>query len=265
LPTKALFAAQQTEFKQEQQQAVTNKAAKQLLWTNKVLPALVLAACCWLATLVADKGLASAYYFKANYYLDLWQRKPATLEQHNWQEAADAIARAVKYHSDHPHYLLTQAKINEWGWYKGFQTAEQIAINDQLYQQAIALRPSWPNAYADYAYFLGIVNFRVSDALAQLDKAWLYGPYTTEVFHRTLLISASRWALLNGPQKAQSFKALEQMVKNSYGSYKQALQISRGYKLQRPFCIYLQLKQAEFKPETNKLIAKDFCDNSPSS
>lgn len=250
MPTKAIYAAQQE---------VNDKAAKQLLWTNKVLPALLLAACCWLATLVADKGLASAYYFKANYYLELWQRKPETLEQHSWQEAADAITSAVKYHSDHPHYLLTQAKINEWGWFKGFQTAEQIAGNEQLYQQAIALRPSWPNAYADYAYFLGIVNFRVSEALAQLDKAWLYGPYTPEVFHRTLLISAHRWALLTGTQKAQSFKALQLMVEHSYKTYQQALVIGRSYKLQRPFCIYLQLKQAEFKPETNKRVAKDFC------
>lgn len=226
--------------------------------------ALVLLLCsCWLITYIAPLGLASAYYFKADYYLSLWQRKAQTLDQHSWQEAASAIERAIELHPKHPHYLLTLAKINEWAWYKGLKTADQISLNDQLYKLAISLRPNWPNAYADYAYYLGIVNFRVSEAFAELAKARQHGPYTVEVFQRTLLIAATHWPLLNGDQKAQSFLALAQMVKNSYGTYKQAVQLGQDYKLVRPFCIYLRLKKAEFTPETNKMINKDFCQSKP--
>jgi hypothetical protein len=227
--------------------------------TTKVVTVVLLLCSCWLITYIVHIGVASAYYFKANYYLELWQRKPQTLDQVSWQEAANSIERAIERHPKHPHYLLTFAKINEWAWYKDLKTADQIAINDQLYQQAIALRPSWPNAYADYAYYLGIINFRISEAFTELEKARQKGPYTAEVFQRNLLISATHWPLLNGNQKAQSFQVLAQMVKNSYITYKQALQIGQDYKLVRPFCIYLRLKKTEFTPETNKRINKDFC------
>lgn len=226
---------------------------------TKVVAVVLLLCSCWLITYIVPTGLASAYYFKANYYLELWQRKPQTLDLASWQEAANAIEKAIELHPKHPHYLLTLAKINEWGWYKGLQTADQILVNDQLYKLAIELRPGWPNAYADYAYYLGIANFRVSEAFTQLEKARKYGPYTAEVFQRTLLIAGAHWPLLNGDQKAQSFLALAQMVKNSHITYKQAVQIGQDYKLVRPFCIYLRLKKAEFKQETNKLIDKDFC------
>jgi hypothetical protein len=254
LPAKAssAYGAQQPN-----QQLANNQ-----LWTHKLLPALLLIACCWLAASVVNKGMASAYYFKANYYLELWQRKPDTLTAASWQQAAEAIEKAVELHPTHPHYLLILAKINEWAWYKKIKTADQILVNEQLYKLAIELRPAWPNAYADYAYYLGIVNFRISEAFAELAKAAHYGPYTSEVYQRTLLISASRWSLLNGEQKVQSFKALEQMIKNSYGTYRNALEIANSYKLARPFCIYLKLKNTEFSSETREKIDKDFCGTS---
>ena len=229
---------------------------------TKVVAVLLLLCSCWLISYIAPLGLASAYYFKADYYLSLWQRKAQTLDQDSWQEAASAIERAIELHPKHPHYLLTLAKINEWAWYKGLKTADQILVNDQLYKLAISLRPNWPNAYADYAYYLGIVNFRVSEAFAELAKARQHGPYTVEVFQRTLLIAGTHWSLLNGEQKAQSFLALKQMVQNSQTTYRHALQIGRDYKLLRSFCVYLRLKKSEFVQATQEQIEKDFCTNS---
>jgi hypothetical protein len=228
---------------------------------TKLLPAILLACSCWLLYYIAPFGVASGYYFKANYYLELWQRKPKTLDSHSWQEAANAIQQAVERHPNHPHYLLSQAKINEWAWYAGFKTPDQIAVNDQLYKQAIQLRPNWPNAYADYAYYLGVINFRVTEAFDQLAKARQTGPFMPETFQRTLLIAATHWPLLNVSQKAIGLQALEQMVKNSYATYRQAIQISQDTKLQRQFCIYLRVKKAQFLPGTQKQIEKDFCKN----
>jgi hypothetical protein len=262
LPAKAHPSSAQLRQQSATNNAATNNPVKKQFWLSKVLPTLLLLGCCWLAVTVADKGLASAYYFKANHYLELWQRKPETLDINSWQQAADAIETAVELHPTHPHYLLTLAKINEWAWYKGLKTADQILVNDQLYKTAIELRPKWPNAYADYAYYLGMVNFRVSEAFLQLDKAKHYGPYTSEVFQRTLLISATHWRLLSGNQKAQSYQVLKQMMQNSHATYRQAVQIGRDYKLLRPFCIYLRLKKSEFALGTQKQIEKDFCTNS---
>ncbi len=226
---------------------------------GKVLAIALLLASMALMSYVAPLGMASAYYFKAEHYLMLWQRKPATLDQQNWQDAADAIAQAVQRHPTHPHYLLTQAKINEWGWYKGFKTAEQISENEQLYQSAIALRPTWPNAYADYAYFLAMVNFRITEAFDALKLANQYGPFIPETFARTFTIATHHWPVLNAVQKAEGLYALEKMVKNSYTTYQQAVTTTKQYKLERTFCLYLRLKKQEFPQSTQQRIEKDFC------
>lgn len=234
-------------------------AALQVTVTTKLLAVLLLLAAGWLGHSISNAGLASAYYFKADYYINLWQRKPKTLDQHSWQEAADAMAQAVQRHPQHPHYLLTQAKVNEWGWYGGFKTAEQIAENEQLYLKAIELRPSWPNAYADYAYFLGMVNFRITEAFTALQNAKKFGPFIPETFQRTFTIATHHWTILSGSQKAMGFQALEAMIKNSHSTYRQAVETSKQYQLQRQFCIYLRLKKAEFASSTQKSIEKDFC------
>lgn len=226
---------------------------------TKALALVLLLCSCWLISYIAPLGLASAYYFKADYYLSLWQRKAQTLDQDSWQEAASAIERAIELHPKHPHYLLTLAKINEWAWYKGLKTADQILVNDQLYKLAISLRPNWPNAYADYAYYLGIVNFRVSEAFEALKTANQYGPFIPETFQRTFSIATHHWQLLNGNQKAMGLYALEKMVKHSHATYRQAVEGTKQYNLQRTFCLYLRLKKQEFPESTQQRIEKDFC------
>ncbi len=44
--------------------------------------------------------------------------------------------------------------------------------------------PNWPNAYADYAYYLGVTQFRVTEAFEQLELAKRYGPYVAETLLR---------------------------------------------------------------------------------
>lgn len=254
LPTNAISS-----FAQQQQPDIS-KSAKYRLWTNKVLPALILAACCWLAFTVTEKGLASAYYFKANHYLELWQRKPQTLDLNSWQQAADAIKTAIKYHTNHPHYLVVQAQINEWAWYKGFKTAEQISINDQLYQSAILLRPNWPDAFANYAYYLGIINFRITEAFEQLSYARKFGPFTSNIYMNTISIGAARWQFLNQEQKKVVFEAV--LFINQPGQisqYNEALTLLSDSGLSRVFCTYLRIRKAELPDANYKRAMRDYC------
>ena len=204
-------------------------------------------------------GLASGYYFKANYYLELWQRKPKTLDQHSIQEAAAAIEQAVILHPNHPHYILTQAKVNEWAWYAGFKTSNQIASNDKLYERAIQLRPTWPVAYADYAYYLGLVEYRTNDAFKNIDLANQFGRYIPEVYMKTIMVGTYMWNKLTVSQKKTTFEAAFLAITANNGSYNNALQIVRDTKTEKQFCIYLKLKAKNTNEITQKRISRDFC------
>ncbi|WP_337840973.1 hypothetical protein [Rheinheimera sp.] len=221
------------------------------------LPALALAGLlCWH---MVNMGLASAWYFKANHYLDLWVKNEQLFTEQSWQEASTAIDKAVQLHPTHPHYLLIKAKINEWGWYGGLMTSKQLEQTESYYRQAIALRPTWPNAYADYAYYLGVTQFRVTDAFAQLENAEKFGRFIPETFLRQLAVGFANWRHLNIRQKTSTLEALKRSVTSNYRGFREVVTITKSSGLTNLACNYLQASKAEFNQQQQQLVHNSFC------
>lgn len=221
------------------------------------IPALLLAALlCWH---VFNVGLASAWYFKASHYVDLWIKDEKLFTQQSWQDASEAIDKAIELHPNHPHYLLVKAKINEWGWYGSLMTSKELEQTESYYRQAIALRTTWPNAYADYAYYLGVTQFRVTEAFAQLHQANLHGPYQPETYLRQLTVGMARWGNLNPSQKAVTLQALKRAVSTDYRWFRQAVSIVNKAGLTRLACNYLRASKSDLTEQKLKQVEKAFC------
>lgn len=221
------------------------------------IPALLLLALS--VCFVAPVGLANAWYFKANHYLGLWTEQQALFGLDSWQQASLAIDKAIRLHPKHPHYLLTKAKINEWGWYGGLMTSKELEQTEQYYIQAIEVRPTWPNAYADYAYYLGVTQFRITEAFEQLRLAKRYGPYMPETLLRQLAIGLLRWSNLNPTQKTDTLQALKNAVQAGYPTYVKALAVVKETQQTALACSYLNSSKKAFTPQLHKRIQKDFC------
>lgn len=209
---------------------------------RRMLIVLLIAAVSSLLALSFNAGLASLYYFPAQFRVEQWEKstdKPAATDL---QHATELVANAVRLQPDNPHYLLLSAKINEWRWYSGVLSSAEIKANEQLYQRAIALRPSWPVAYADYAYFLAVTQFRLTDAWQQLQFANQHGAFLPEVIDKYLLVTLSSWPLLSVSQKAQVFK----IVETNFFSTRRPLLTRRikQFGKENLFCLYLQSKLA---------------------
>lgn len=221
------------------------------------IPALLLlAASVWH---IAPTGLASAWYFNANHSIERWSAQPATFNLGSWQQASLAIDRAIRFHPSHPHYLLTKAKMNEWGWYGGHITSEELEKTEHYYRTAIQTRPNWPNAYADYAYYLGVTQFRVTEAFEQLELAKRYGPYVAETLLRQLAVGFLRWDILNPTQKASTLDALKNALLSGYAVYSKARIIVKDAKQMQVACTYLTMSKNDFPLDIQQRIQKDFC------
>ncbi|MDF3125675.1 hypothetical protein [Rheinheimera sp. 1928-s] len=221
------------------------------------IPALLLlAATAWY---IAPTGLASVWYFKASSSLELWSKQPTLLSLGSWQQASSAIDQAVRLHPKHPHYLLTKAKINEWGWYAGFMTGKELKATEQYYLAAIKTRPNWPNAYADYAYYLAVTQLRLTEAFEQLKLAKRYGPYTPETLLRQLAVGFLRWDSLNPVQKTETLQTLKTVVLTGYPMHSQARILVKETKQQQVACIYLTANKNDFPADIQQRIQKDFC------
>jgi len=192
---------------------------------------------------VCKAAIASLYYFPASHALEQWQQSPDKPAETALNDAQQQIAAALHWQPENPHYQLVAAKIAEWAWYGGVLTTAAISHNEKIYQHAIALRPHWPVAYADYGYFLATVQQRLSDAWQQFALAERYGPYLPDVHKKILQVAFANWPELTVAQKATVF----QRVANAMGGPLQAdtIKIIQRYQQQRQQCIYLRKKLAD--------------------
>ena len=84
---------------------------------RRVVYMVLIVALLGLLPILLQKGLANAYHFKSRFYIDKWQQnnKPTSLQYSNALLAADY---AFSIDRENPHYLLTLAKVMEWGYFQ---------------------------------------------------------------------------------------------------------------------------------------------------
>jgi len=232
------------------------------LWRRRVVALLLGIGTLWLFVPVWQAGMASANYFRVQFLLSEWNKNNETLTPERYEQAQQLMTVVLAKEPNHPHYLLSMAKVLEWGWYKGLRPASQMDEVESYYQRAIALRPHWPNAYADYAWYLSTVQFRLTDAFAQLTLAERYGPFMPEVMLQTLAVVYSQWPHLNASQKAMAYRVLAQSIEANPRLYHPVLQLVKQYRMQRLGCIFLQARAAEYSAIAQQRLQRDFCQSS---
>jgi hypothetical protein len=233
----------------------------QNLWRRRLLALVLCIGTLLLFVPVWQAGMASANFFRVQFLLNEWDKNSDNLTAERYQQAEQLMTVTLAKQPDHPHYLLTMAKVLEWGWYKGLRPASEMAGVESYYQQAIERRPGWPNAYADYAWYLSTVQFRLSDAFTQLALAEQHGPFMPEVLQRTLAVVYSQWPHINATQKAMAYRVLAQSIEASPNVYNPVLQLVQQYRMQRLGCIFLQARSGEYSALAKQRLQRDFCQN----
>lgn len=210
-----------------------------------------------LLPILLQKGLASAYHFKSKYYIDKWQQtdKPTSLQYSSALLAADY---AYNIDSPNPHYLLTLAKVMEWGVFSSLAQPNNQSFN-LLYLNAIQQRPNWPNAYSDYAYNLAFIQQDLSKAWPYLEQALIYGPYTPEVLHQVLAIGFASWPNLSVEQKSLVFTTAKKSAAANWRMRNDLKQLAQQYELTAVVCNYLKYAMPASPASDDQWIKQDMC------
>ncbi len=175
-----------------------------------------------------------------------------------WQQALTQIEQAVALTPGQAEYQLTQAKVIEWGWYKGYATTETVAKLPLLYQQAMDLRPQWAQAYADAAWYWFFIKAQPERAFGYLTLAYQRGPYLPEVLFRGVTIELQAWPSLSTVQKAAVLQRIKLLYRSDlHGRLLTLLQRNAKSKLA---CLYLR-QQVEFSTEQRQQITSQLCEN----
>jgi hypothetical protein len=224
---------------------------------RRVVYMLLIVALLGLLPILLQKGLANAYHFKSRFYIDKWQQnnKPTSLQYSNALLAADY---AFSIDSENPHYLLTLAKVMEWGVFSKLAQPNNIVFN-QLYLDAIEQRPTWPNAYSDYAYNLAFIQHDINQAWLNLEQALVYGPYTPEVMHQVLAIGFAHWPSLTATQKQLVFSTAKIAAMANWTMRNDLKMLALQYQLTPTMCTYFKYLPLDVNQNNTTWIEKDMC------
>jgi len=229
-----------------------------MTWSaRRVTYALIILVLLGLLPILLQKGLANAYYFKSRFYVDQWQsgNTPTSLQYSNALLAADY---AVKIDDQNPHYLLTLVKVMEWGAFSQLVTPNNEVFN-QLYRDAINQRPTWPNAYSDYAYNLAFIQHDLAAAWPYLQQALHYGPYTPEVLHQILAIGFAHWSSLTATQKQLVFSTAKIAAMANWTMRNDLKMLALQYQLTPTMCTYFKYLPVDVNQNNTTWIEKDMC------
>ncbi|MCL1046202.1 hypothetical protein Q4601_16930 [Shewanella sp. 1_MG-2023] len=207
--------------------------------------------------LLIQKGVANAYHFKTLFYLKLWEgnQQPSKAQ---FQQAKVAAVNAYSLDNSNPHYILSFAKVLEWGAYHQFYDID-VKKHSQLYMTAIKLRPLWPNAYADYGASLAFLNSDLDTAWPLLEKGLRYGPYTPEVLRQVLAVGFFFWPQLSVEQKKLVLETSLVAVESQWSMKLELQQLTRNYQRTSVVCSYMKYTAIEISEAGQQWVSESLC------
>ena len=111
-----------------------------------------------LATYAGTLLFANYFALSAQNEIKTWQQKKILPDANAWQEAFDTLQLALRFDSDNPEYLSSNAELYLYKsrLYKRQSQQAEEANREALahYRYLVALRPAWP------LYWAGLINIK---------------------------------------------------------------------------------------------------------
>lgn len=214
---------------------------EQVGFTRKLGTWLAVVALIYLSGHAGALGLAHLQVLRVENQLDYWYKRGAVPSAASLVSAFDAIEQANRLHPDNPYQLTLQARLLEWrGYNNGDVIPQDYRAALALHQRAAALRPLWPDTWAEMAQLKVRLNEFDSVLDGYLNRAHELGPYTPAVHVAIAQANLPRLPSLAAEQRAllqahvlrgvQDHRTRAQVISlvELYGWQKQACQWLQG-------------------------------------
>lgn len=221
---------------------------------GRLLAALLLVLLVWQLPALYRSAQGNIQYYVAHDALEKWQKGQLPSEA-DYQYALQAARQALDSSATSAHYMLTLAKVLEWGMHLGFERTSAERLNP-LYRQAIALRPDWPNTYADYGFVLAFFDNNLPEAMLQLKQAEHYGPHMPEVLRQQLAVGLAHWDSLPGADKAWLLKVTGQAAEAHWSVFAAMRVLVKQYQREAIVCAYLFNRKPPLAEDRLKHLAR---------
>jgi len=155
---------------------------EQVGFTRKLGTWLAVVVLIYLSAHAGALGLAHLQVLRVENQLNYWYKRGEVPSTASMVSALSAIEQANRLHPDNPYQLTLQARLLEWrGYNNGNVIPQDYRAALALHQRAAALRPLWPDTWAEMAQIKVRLNEFDSALDGYLSRANELGPYTPAV------------------------------------------------------------------------------------
>ncbi len=202
------------------------------------------------------QGVANAWHFKSLYFLENWSAGQRQTPR-AYAEALQAAEAAWRLDSANPHYALMLARTMEWGYLMQWDAEPDLALLRQLYEDAIADRPTWSDAYAGYAYANAYIFNDVAAVFPLLQQAHQHGPYMPVQLLQSMFIISDFWQQMPREAKRFYFERSYDVARAHADTFNPVRQHLQGHALREVTCAYLGVKN--LSPSEQARLNRSLC------
>lgn len=210
---------------------------------------------CLLAISLAMRwGSADLYHLKARQYMFRWaQATPwntpasAEIDPRELNEALAAATTATRLHPRHPDYWSLLGQIHEWRAYHMENGKEERRRAAAAYQQAITLRPLWPEIRISQAlnrWHQGKVDERLWALLHSADHT---GPFNTRVNTGIANAGLALWHQLPEDSRQLVLRHINRGLKNPL-SRLHIRELAHQHQQQHLLCLVIRTQMKKSHP-----------------
>ena len=222
----------------------------------KLLALLILIMSSSLAVTAGLWGWADLNAQNAYFYMDKWQTAKHVGSLKEWRIAYQSMRQARKFNPYSVDYMITMGQLYEWSAaLMAFPSDKQKSLNEakKYYQLAAENRPTWPHAWANYAYVKTLLNESDENLNIAIRKTLEYGPWIKEAQKKIMIVSLIEWD--NLPLSLQAL--VKQSMQNWLGVKRKEMGrfiISKAVEMDRAYVVRAVLATIENKKTYEKFL-----------
>ncbi|WP_249118411.1 VpsP family polysaccharide biosynthesis protein [Pseudoalteromonas sp. NEC-BIFX-2020_015] len=214
--------------------------------------------CLYLIVIAFRWGIASTYYFQTNALLERWNDDRASLTIESYQQAKEAIEKAVNFHPEHNHYIHTQGRVLHWGIIVGAEKKSRYSDVGSLYLAATKTRPYWSETWTDLARLNAYLYGMNEKTRSYVAKSRATGRYTQHVMFTVSKIYLANWDYLSNEDKRSYILVVHDSFLKEY-RLKEQLALAKKYNKLQMVCLLLY--KSQYVEEANiKALKLRFCE-----
>lgn len=184
--------------------------------------------------------VADISFYQAQRVERQWLKGGGSVSEAQLAQVGEELDQALALAGPHPDYLQAKARLVSWQILSGYISAESIDAGMTTARENLAMRPYWPNGWAEFA-LLKVLSGQVDSEFWQaFNHAQQLGPWEASVFTNLLNAGLGAWPALSWQQRTDVMGLLARAIHFDNNTARAAMAVVDAHGMNYAVCLVMK-------------------------